>query len=587
MLSIGQGQGAEAARTQGRAAGMSRAAKIRHFGRLAGGFWITRDAARAWLLVVAYFAAQGLMVYTSVLSTRYAKALYDMLAERALDRLPAVMTLLAMVLGATLVRTVIAVTVSAAIAFEWRRWLTARTVARWLDSRAYYENQRRDLLDNPDQRIAEDIEVFTREFLQMVFSLVTMVSMGITFGIILWTASGDGALTIGPVTLHIPGALLWATTAWTILHTVAVMVVGRKLPRLVAEGQHLAANFRFKLIQVRRSAEQVALLRGEAAEAAALDARFGAVRTNFYAQILQTLKITATNATIGTIDDIFPLLLVLPRYLSGELSLGDMFQTQRAMGQYNGTIAFFAQAATTIQTLRGTLRRLRDFDAMIDAVPHPPAPERPSDGAAMVAVEDLRLARPNGAPLLGLSAWRVESGQRWLVRGPSGIGKSTLLRALAGIWPETTGRLTMPPPEATLFMPQMPYLPVGRLRDAIAYPSREPVPDRILHDLLEWVGLADRTADLDRAAEWDQHLSPGEQQRLAFLRALLLRPRLILLDEATSALDPRNAQAMYALLLDALPDVTLISIAHSGVLDPFHTHRLVLDGERATIEVTT
>ena len=286
------------------------------------------------------------------------------------------------------------------------------------------------------------------------------------------------------------------------------------------------------------------------------------------------MKILTFNASVGAVHDLFPLLLTLPPYIAGRVSLGDMMQTQQSMGQFSSTISYFSQAATQIQILRGTIRRLRGFDRLLDRAPTGGAVERTVQDHPAIRVEDLRIGRPDGTPLLRLADWRVEPGERWLIRGPSGIGKSTLLRALAGIWPETEGRLTVPPPEATLFMPQQPYLPTGTLRHAVTFPSREPIADAALRALLARVGLEALADDLDVAAEWDQRLSPGEQQRLAFLRPLLCAPRLVLLDEATSALDPENARAMHRLLLAALPGVTIVSIAHTDRLDDLHTHQL-------------
>lgn len=550
--------------------------KLRHFARLVAGFWVTRHARWAWPLLLITFGLTFVDVYTSVLGTRYTKALYDMLSDKAIDRLPSVLWLLAIIIALHIVTSGIAGLIANVIILQWRQWLTERYIHRWLRERIYYENQRLDLLDNPDQRIADDTEKFTKSFFYTFQTLFHVSISAITFGMMLWNASGSIQITLGSVTVHLGGYLVLVATLCTILHAVGTFYVGRWLPGLEVAGQRFGADFRFKLIEIRRASEQVAMLRGEATEQAVLADRFLDIRNNFYAQIVQKLKIQVFNVTFGKIEDIVPLLLILPRYISGSLSLGGLMQTQQSMNQYSGAIAFFWQAASDIQGMRGTVRRLRGFDKLLDHPPVAPVIHRPETGGPMILAEHLSLARPDGTPLLDLAHWQVEPGERWLIRGPSGVGKSTLLRALAGIWPDTQGGLTMPPPGATLFIPQQPYLPVGSLRNAVIYPLREMPQGIDLGILLDRVGLGARARDLDVSAEWSQHLSPGEQQRIAFVRALILKPSVILLDEATSALDPGNARGMYAMLLEAIPDLTMVSIAHTELLDDLHTHRLTI-----------
>ncbi len=462
---------------------------------------------------------------------------------------------------------------------EWRAWLTDHLLAEWLKDRAYYRMQLLDEgTDNPDQRIAEDLRLFvdyTSElFLGLLSSVVTLAS----FVIILWGLSGP--VELWGITVH--GYLVWVALIYATVGTVLAHYIGRKLIGLEFGKQRVEADFRFSLVRLRENSEGVALYRGEADELSGLRGRFGSVVGNWWALMRKRKQLNWYSSFYGQLAIIFPYIVVSPRFFSGAIPLGAIFQTASAFNQVQGSLSWFINAYTSFAVWKATVDRLIGFRASIERVK---AEAARLDGEVVegpepaIRLEDLHVALPQGTPLLDGATLQLDQGENVLVTGPSGAGKSTFFRALAGIWPYWKGRIRMPKGARVLFLPQKPYLPLGTLKHAVSYPEHESrFRDEEVTQALEAVGLAHKAAELEKAENWAQVLSGGEQQRLAFARALLNRPDWLFLDEATASL-PEDAQAaLYRLLKERLPGTTLVSIGHRASLAEFHARRVAWGG---------
>jgi putative ATP-binding cassette transporter len=445
----------------------------------------------------------------------------------------------------------------------------------WLQDRAYYRLQLLDKgTDNPDQRIADDLNIFVDLTLTLALGLLSAVVTLVSFIGILWAISG--ALTVFGVS--VPGYMVWVALVYAVVGTWLAHVIGRPLIKIGFEQQRYEANFRFSLVRLRENAEGVALYRGEASELQNFRAGFRDVITIWWAKMLKTKQLGWFQSFYGQVAIIFPFLVASPRFFSGAMPLGGIFQIASAFGQVQGALSWFLNSYTAFANWKATVDRLTGFAESLERVR---ADSDRLDGdrvegeTAELSLDGMSLALPQGQSLLGPTSLSLKPGESVLVSGPSGAGKSTLFRALGGIWPYWKGRIGLPKGAKLLFLPQKPYLPIGTLKDAVSYPDASHYPDEALKDVLSAVGLAHLGGDLERHENWAQVLSGGEQQRLAFARALLNKPDWLFLDEATASLPEEAQNALYRLLRERLPRTTVVSIGHRESLAAHHARRLV------------
>ena len=464
---------------------------------------------------------------------------------------------------------------------RWRRWLTQNLSETWLGGRTYYRLQLKDYgMENPEQRIQEDINLFVAGTLSLFLGFLNAAVTLASFAAILWALSGSIAVPLFGAEIEVPGYMLWIAIVYALAGSVLAHLVGRPLVPLNFQQQRYEADFRLRMIRVRENAESIALYRGEADEGRALSGAFGAVKANFFRLMACGFNLNLFTSFYAQLAIVFPFLVAAPRYFSGAIQLGGLTQTASAFGQVQGALSWFVNAYAELANWKASVNRLISFFDAVEAVAAdargPEARIARTEGPAL-QVDGLDLALPDGRLLLQGASLRVDAGESVLLSGPSGSGKSTLFRALAGLWPYGAGRVEVPP-EPTLFLPQRPYIAQGSLRAALSYPAGPGAfTDAQMVEALVSCRLDHLTGRLDEEWNWAQRLSPGEQQRLAFARARLLRPRWLFLDEATSALDEEAETAMYQGLKAALPEVAVLSIAHRPGAARHHARRLVID----------
>jgi putative ATP-binding cassette transporter len=458
---------------------------------------------------------------------------------------------------------------------DWRAWMTDHFLADWMRDRAYYLLQMHDKgTDNPDQRIAEDLNVFVDLTLTLSLGMLSAVVTLVSFAGILWALSWP--MTV--LGFDISGWLLWVAVLYALPATLIAHLIGKPLVPINFELQKQEANFRYSLIRVRENAEAVALYRGESEENASLKTRYSAVIAIWWRKMVKQKQLGWFQAFYGQLALIFPFLVAAPRFFSGAMPLGGIFQIASAFGQVQTALSWIINIYPTYANWKATVDRLTSFTEAMERVRAEETQsigERTEDGAGVLAAEGLSLALPQGQTLLNGASFVLKQGESALITGPSGAGKSTLFRAIAGIWPYWKGKVRLPRGARLFFLPQKPYLPIGSLKHAVAYPGeRSSFTDADVRAALEAVGLQRIAGDLVREENWVQVLSGGEQQRLAIARALLNKPDWLFMDEPTAALPDDAQAALYRLLKEKLPGTTIVSIGHREGLAEFHPRRL-------------
>lgn len=477
---------------------------------------------------------------------------------------------------------------------RWREWLTTHYLDEWIGGSVHYRLQiSGGGSDNPDQRIAEDLADFCEKTLALTLGLMSAVITLLSFLVILWTLSGSLAVTLFGHTVEIPGYMLWVALLYSVAGTLLVHWIGKPLIAMNFEKQKVEADFRFSLVRFRENSEAVALYRGEADELRQLHGRFAQIVTNWWHIMRKTKQLTWFRSGYGQVAVVFPFIVAAPRFFSGVIQLGDLMQTSTAFGKVQSSLSWFIDAYTQIAAWRATVDRLTGFRAAIRA-----AAAQQAGITTQAATQDryraesLQIDLPAGRPLLDASGLSLAPQQRVLISGASGSGKSTLFRTLAGIWPFGRGHLEKPAQAQTLFLPQKPYLTIGTLREQLCYPcAPDAFDDATLIAALQDCRLSAFTERLDENRHWAQVLSGGEQQRIAFARALLQRPAWLFMDEATSALDEESEAALYHLLQVRLPHTAVISIGHRNSLRALHQQTLEIirdeNGESRLLEART
>ncbi|MHA7679067.1 ABC transporter ATP-binding protein/permease [Cupriavidus sp. PET2-C1] len=560
-------------------------------------YWISEDR-KAGLGLLAFVVALNLgIVYINVLLNDWTRVFYNALEQHDYASFKTLLIRFSWIAGFFIVAAISRQYYTMMLQMRWRTWMTGRFMDHWLSHQAYYRIEQTRTTDNPDQRLADDLRSFTDGALTLSLGLLNSVVTLLSFVGILWAVSGPISFMLGGNEIVIPGYMVWFAIAYAVIGSLIAHLVGRPLIGLSYQQEQYEADFRFTLVRLRENSEPVALYRGEPTEQAGLRSRFDRIRANWNQLMRYTRRLTFVNSGYSQFAIIFPLIVAAPRYFAGKMTLGGLMQVSSAFGQVQGALSWFVDNYATLVGWKAAANRLIDFrDAIrvaerqdqehtgvrdIEVVKADAGADADNDG---IRIDTLALALPvrtgNGGeiqqrPLVAPFSLQIAPGERWLVSGPSGCGKSVLFRALAGIWPYGSGTVAMPGAARMLFLPQRSYLPIGSLADALAYPDAGTAHSReTLQKVLREARLGALAEQLDVFDNWSLRLSPGEQQRLAFARALLQKPDYLFLDEATSALDEETESAMYSLMVDALPGAAIISIAHRSTVAAFHGKRL-------------
>jgi vitamin B12/bleomycin/antimicrobial peptide transport system ATP-binding/permease protein len=475
---------------------------------------------------------------------------------------------------------------------RWREWLTDRLTDDWMDRKAYYRGRFiDDTIDNPDQRIQADIDIFTTGYgplpntpnltstSVLIFGAINAVASIISFTAILWSLSGT--FVIPGVGWELPRALFWIGLGYVVIATVIAFWIGRPLIWLSFYNEKYNAAFRYALVRLRDAAEAVAFYRGEVAERTGLRRLFAPVVSNYKKYIGRSVGFYGWNLSISQIIVPLPYVLQFPRFYDGVITLGDMSQSASAFSSIQDGLSFFRNTYDQFAGSRAAIIRLHGLVVANEEARALPTIYTAACTDGTVQLEAVEVRTPDGTQLIDPVDLRLEIGDAMIVTGRSGTGKTTLLRSLAELWPFTTGTLTRPcGPNETMFLSQMPYVPLGDLRTVVSYPCEVgTLTDDELKDVLTKVALPHLVDRLDEILDWAKVLSPGEQQRIAFARILLTKPKAAFLDESTSALDEGLELTLYQLVRTELPETILVSVSHRATVEQHHTKELQLLGE--------
>ena len=550
--------------------------RLTHWGKqfwmFAGGYLSPKRSIKPLLFFVLIVTLTLFSVRLSLVHSTWYNNMYTALQEFNQTVFWEQMILFCFIAGFSVAAALISYYLNQRFSINWIEWLNTELLEKWMDKRAYYKSQYiGNNLDNPDQRIQQDIQSYVKTTLSLSTGVIDAVTSMISYTILLWGLAGPMTL----LGIEIPRAMVYLVFAYVIFTTLIAFWLGKPLIRLNFANEKLNANYRYSLIRVKEYAESIAFYAGEKVEKSRLYKQFRAVINNMWDIVFRALKFSGFNLVVSQISVVFPLLIQVGRYFEKQIKLGDLMQTLQVFGKLHSNLSFFRNTYDSFAEYKATLDRLTGFHYSVEAAQKQSKTDI-TDHPTDVIFQHLSVKSPMGKTLIKDLNLTLTQGNSLLIQGQSGVGKTTLLRTIAGLWSYAEGKIFCPQ-HNTLFLSQRPYLPQGNLLTALYYPdTTENVDLAKITRVLEQVQLAHLQDRLEQEQDWSRILSLGEQQRLAFARLLLHKPKVAFLDEASASLDEGMEYAMYRLIREELPNTTIISVGHRSTLVPLHQQQLEL-----------
>ncbi len=560
---------------------------------LGRGFWRGRQARVAWFWTVAVLVCLAGQIAGQVGMNFWSRAFFDALEKRDGAAVAAAVWLLPALIVAIAAAAATLVVTRMTLQARWREWVTRRVAGWWLADQRYYRMQfTAPEQGAPEFRIADDIRLATEPLVDFALGLIAAFVTAATFAAILWQVAGSARLPLFGREIEIPAYMAVAAVIYAVIASGAAFVAGRPLIAKVAERSEQEARFRAEMTRLRENAESVALIRGDRDELGSLMQAYDRVVAEWLRVIRQNGVLAIVLGSNTALFPLVPLLLVAPKYLAGEITLGAVMQVVAAFGAVQSALIWFVDNSVKLAEWYASAQRVMELADALDAIDVGTVMEdetqitlREGEDRAIV-LQNLSVADNAGRAVIAETSIRIEPGEKVMLTGESGSGKSILIRALAGLWPWGSGSISLPKGAAIAFVPQKPYIPLGTLRAAMTYPDAGDASDEAIVAAMRRCGLGYLAKRLDEEARWDQSLSGGERQRIAFARLLISTPDIAIMDEATSALDEDSQNALLGLLHEELARTTVISVAHRSGVEEYHTRKIHLEKRPAGARVT-
>jgi putative ATP-binding cassette transporter len=560
---------------------------LRRFWQAGSQFWRGHARRTAWFLAISLLATIAVQLIIQYQLTVWNRITFDALENRNSEAVLFQALIFPVLAVASVSSWVVLVYLRMTTQRRWRRWLSGHLIDRWLANGRYYQlNLVKGDHENPEYRIAEDLRLATDSPVEFVVGIVSAALSAATFIVVLWTIGGSLTVPLGGTAVTIPGFLVVGAIVYAVIASGSMVLIARRFVPVAEAKNQAEAEYRYLLTRVRENGESIALIRGEPEERAGLDQALHKVLRRWRAVCFQTMRTTVVYQGSGILAPVVPVILSAPKFLDGSMSLGQVMQAasafvivQQAFSWLVDNYPKFADWTASARRVASLLVSLDNLDRAEElGVGHIEHGE--CEGVAL-RLTDLSVTLDDGTMVVNEAEVCIPPGEKVLVVGESGTGKSSLVRAIARLWPWGGGKLEVQAGASILMLPQRPYIPIGTLRRAVTYPSGvDEVPDEAVKEAMERVGLGDLIDRLDEETSWDQTLSGGEKQRVAFARVLVHKPDIIVMDEATSALDPSSQGHLMKLIHERLPNTTIISVGHRPELEAFHERKLVLEARQ-------